>query len=90
MVHSRVPIPTPKEDCVIAGFAICLAAEAMGLGACFVSLAQNAINASARCRSVLGLSPSDRVHAVVVVGYPAVDPSRQEARERAPREIHYA
>jgi nitroreductase len=89
-IHSRVPIPTPKEDSVIAGFALCLAAEAMGLGACFVTLAQNAINASARCRRILGLSRSDRVHAVVIVGYPALDRPQGEPRERTPKEIHYA
>jgi len=90
VIHSRVTIPTPKEDCVIAGFAICLAAEAMGLGACFVTLAQNAVNASAPCRSLIGLSARDRVHAVVVVGYPSLDLPERQPRERAPREVRYA
>jgi nitroreductase len=90
LIHSRAPIPTPKEDCVIAGFTICLAVEAMGLGACFVTLAQNAINASGRCRVTLGLSPHDRVHAVVIVGYPSPDLHRGEPRARAPREVRYA
>jgi nitroreductase len=90
-IHSGVPVPTPREDCVIAGFAICLAAEALGLGACFVSLAQNAINSSTRCRRVLGLSQYDRVHAVVLVGYPSVDRPRGEPRaRRMPGELHYA
>jgi nitroreductase len=90
VIHSRAPIPTPKEDCVIAGFTVCLAAEAMGLGACFVTLAQNAINASVRCRSILGLSPDDSVHAVVILGYPSPHLPRGEPRERSPREIRYA
>jgi nitroreductase len=89
-IHSRASIPTPKEDCVIAGFAISLAAEAMGLGACFVTLAQSAINESTRCRRILGLSPDDRVHAVVVVGYPAADARRGEPRARPAKEIRYA
>lgn len=90
VIHSQAAIPTPKEDCVIAGFTICLAAEAMGLGACFVTLAQNAINASVRCRTILGLLPDDRVHAVVILGHPAPNLPRGEPRERTPREIHYA
>jgi nitroreductase len=90
VIHSRAPIPTPKEDCVIAGFTICLAAEAMGLGACFVTLAQNAINASKRCRGILGLTPDDKVHAVIIVGYPSPDLPRGATRARAPREIRYA
>jgi len=89
VIHSRELIPTPKEDAVIAGFALALAAHSMGMGACFVTLAQNALNASVRCRAVLGLSPRDRVHAVVVVGYPAVPPAERPA-ERAPRELRFA
>jgi nitroreductase len=88
VIHSPVPIPTPKEDCVIAGFVISLAAEAMGLGACFVTLGQNAINASARCRVILGLSPSERVHAVVVVGFPAA--TEKGPARRPAKEIRYA
>ena len=88
VIHSPYTIPTPKEDCVIAGFAVTMAAHAMGLGACFVTLGQNAINSSARCKAILGLSTRERVHAVVVLGYPAV-PNRQPAH-RDDREIRFA
>jgi nitroreductase len=89
VVHSAELIPTPKEDSVIAGFAMSLAAHSMGLGSCFVTLAQNALNASGRCKAILGLSSRERVHAVLVVGYPqATRAGRSE--ERAPREIRYA
>jgi nitroreductase len=90
VIHSQAMIPTPKEDCVIAGFMVSLAAQAAGLGACFVTLAQNAINASARCRAILGLSPADRVHAVVVVGYPAAADVATPSRPRPPKELRYA
>jgi nitroreductase len=70
VIHSAELIPTPKEDSVIAGFALALSAHTMGLGSCFVTLAQSALNARARCRAILGLSPREKVHAVVVVGYP--------------------
>jgi hypothetical protein len=88
MIHSRVLIPTPKEDPVLAGYAICLAAQAMGLGSCFVTLAQNAINSSRRCRAIIGLSPEGKVHAVVLVGHPAVLNLR--GAPRASKEIRYA
>ncbi len=88
VIHTPHRIPTPKEDCVIAGFAVTMAAHAMGLGACFVTLGQNAINSSARCKVLLGLSARERVHAVVVLGYPAV-PNRQPAHRDA-RELRFA
>jgi nitroreductase len=89
VIHSAELIPTPKEDSVIAGFALCLGAQTMGLGTCFVTLAQNALNASTRCRAVLGLSRREKVHAVVVIGYPEKQRDDRSA-ERAPREIRYA
>lgn len=72
IIHSRASIPTPKEDCVLAGYNIALMAQAMGLGSCFVTLAQNAINASRDCKRILGLEPADNVNAVIVLGHPAV------------------
>jgi nitroreductase len=91
VIHSPAMIPTPKEDCVIAGFIVSLAALAMGLGACFVTLGQNAINASVRCKSILGLSSRDRVHAVVVVGYAAANADEAAGRvSRQPKELRYA
>ncbi len=89
LIHSSVRIPTPKEDCVIAGFALSLAAESMGLGACFVTLGQNAINASRRCKTIVGLTTRDRVHAVVVVGY-AGEPRIARHSEPPAKEFRYA
>jgi len=60
---------------------IVLMAQTLGLGSCFVSLAQNAINASRTCRKILNMSPADRIHAVVVLGYPAVQFHRAIPRE---------
>ncbi|HET6485079.1 MAG TPA: nitroreductase family protein, partial [Spirochaetia bacterium] len=84
LIHSGVRIPTPKEDCVLAGFVLSLAALEAGIGACFVTLGQSAINASARCKRILGLPAAEQVHAVVVLGYPVgarQPPSRREVRE---------
>ncbi len=72
IIHSKEQIPTPKEDCVLAGYNICLMAQALRLGTCFVTLAQNAINSSNRCKKVLNLTPRDNVNAVIILGHPAV------------------
>lgn len=72
IIHSKDMIPTPKEDCILAGYNISLMAQAMGLGTCFVTLAQNAINSSTRCKEILGLTPGDNVNAVIILGHPAV------------------
>jgi nitroreductase len=69
-IHSSEVMPTPKEDCVLAAYNMVLMAESLGLGTCIVTLAQNAINDSKRCKKILGLKKQDVVHAVVVLGYP--------------------
>lgn len=76
VIHSKASIPTPKEDCVLAGYNITLMAQVFGLGSCFVTLAQNAINASSRCKKVINISPQDNINAVIILGYPAVQHRR--------------
>ena len=84
--HSRALIPTPREDCVIAAFAVSLAAQAAGLGCCLVTLAQSAVNASRRCKELLGMSADSSVHAVLVLGR-AASPA-EERPARAPIPLH--
>jgi nitroreductase len=84
IIHSREVIPTPVEDSVLAAYNIVLMAETLGLGTCLVSLAQNAINSSRKCKKILNLDPSDRVDAVVVIGHPAVDFLRAIPKVRKP------
>jgi nitroreductase/NAD-dependent dihydropyrimidine dehydrogenase PreA subunit len=84
LVHSPRLIPTPREDSVLAAYNVVLTAEALGLGSCFVSLAQNAINASRTCKRMLGLDPKEKVYAVVVVGHPAVRFFRAVPRQALP------
>jgi nitroreductase len=81
VVHSDTLIPTPGEDSILAAYNIVLMGQALGLGSCFVSLAQNAMNTSRTCRKILNMSTADRVHAVVVLGYPAVQFHRAVPRE---------
>lgn len=87
VIHSAAVIPTPKEDCILAGYNISLMAETMGLGACFVTLAQNAINSSKSCKSLLGLNPTENVNAVVILGHPGVRHLRVAPKPR--KEIHW-
>lgn len=87
VIHSRQQIPTPKEDCVLAGYNICLMAQALGLGTCFVTLAQNAINESKKCKKILNLTPQDNVNAVVILGYPAAHHRRIAPKPE--KQIHW-
>lgn len=87
VIHSRKLIPTPKEDSVLAGYNICLMAQTLGLGTCFVTLAQNAINDSKKCKEILNLSSQDNVNAVVILGYPAV--RHQRSAPKPEKQIHW-
>jgi len=80
VIHSKAEIPTPKEDSVLAGYNMTLMAQALGLGTCFVTLAQKAINSSSKCKSILNLSKEDTVHAVILLGYPSVNYLRPAPR----------
>jgi nitroreductase len=84
VVHSDALIPTPLEDGILAAYNIVLTGRTLGLGSCFVSLAQNALNTSLRCRKLLGMAAADRILAVVVLGYPAVQFRRPVPREPRP------
>jgi nitroreductase len=70
IVHTPELIPTPQQDSILAGFAMVLMAQALGLGTCFVSLAEKGLNASRRCKALVGLAPEEMVHAVILLGYP--------------------
>jgi len=70
IVHTPELIPTPQQDSILAGFAMVLMAQALGLGTCFVSLAEKGLNASGRCKELVGLAPEEMVHAVILLGYP--------------------
>jgi nitroreductase/NAD-dependent dihydropyrimidine dehydrogenase PreA subunit len=87
VIHSRALIPTPKEDSILAGYNMVLMAQTLGLGTCFVTLAQKALNANPRCKAILGLDPGEQVHAVVLLGYPAVRYRR--AAPKPLRPIHW-
>jgi nitroreductase/Pyruvate/2-oxoacid:ferredoxin oxidoreductase delta subunit len=72
IVHTQELIPTPQEDSILAGFAMALMAQALGLGTCFVSLAHKGLSADKRCKALVGIAPEDHIHAVLLLGYPDV------------------
>jgi nitroreductase len=72
VIHTPELIPTPQEDSILAGFAMVLMAQTLGLGTCFVSLAHKGLSASRYGKELVGISPQDHIHAVLLLGYPDV------------------
>ncbi len=62
----------PGEDALLAAGWMTLAAHSMGLGTCLVGYAVEAAKREKRIRRWLGLRPGETVHAVLVVGRPAL------------------
>ena len=69
LVHTEELIPTPQQDSLLAGYAMVLMAQALGLGTCFVSLAEKGLNAGRRSKALVGLAPEANVHAVILLGF---------------------
>jgi len=72
IIHTPELIPTPQQDSVLAGFAMALMAQTLGLGTCFVSLAEKGLNANKHCKELVGIAPEDHIHVVLLLGYPDV------------------
>jgi len=68
--HTDRIMPTAKEDCILSAYNVVLMSETLGLGSCFVSLSQQAITNSKKCKKILLIPQSHRVEAVVIVGHP--------------------
>jgi nitroreductase len=68
--HTDRIMPTAMEDCILAAYNVSLLSETLGLGSCFVSLSQQAITNDKKCKEILSIPSSHRVHAVVIAGYP--------------------
>jgi hypothetical protein len=86
IIHTPELIPTPQEDSILAGFAMVMIAQTLGLGTCFVSLAHKGLSASAQCKALVGIAPKDHIHAVILLGYPEVSYRRPVPKpERAVR-----
>jgi nitroreductase len=77
-------MPTPEEDAVLAAYNVTLSAVTLGLGCCFVSMAQKAFAASRSVRKVSGLGGEERVLAVLALGYPKALRRRPVIRTAVP------
>jgi nitroreductase len=86
LFHSKAMMPTPEEDAVLAAYNVALVAATLGLGSCFVSMAQKALSASRAVRRASGLAKDQRVLAVLAVGHPAVSRRRPVFRPSVPVE----
>jgi nitroreductase/NAD-dependent dihydropyrimidine dehydrogenase PreA subunit len=72
ILHTTAMIPTPQEDCLLAGYNMVMTAQTLGLGTCFVSLAQKGISGNEEAKELLGIDPKAAVTAVVLMGYPEI------------------
>jgi nitroreductase/Pyruvate/2-oxoacid:ferredoxin oxidoreductase delta subunit len=86
LFHSKAVMPTPEEDAVLAAYNVALVAATLGLGSCFVSMAQKALSASRAVRRASGLAKDQRVLAVLAVGHPVVSRRRPVFRPSVPAE----
>lgn len=78
LVGCRPGAATPVEDALLSAGQMILLAEALGLGTCLIGYAVAAFGHDPRMRA--GLSPGERIHAVLVVGWPAVRYARAAGR----------
>jgi nitroreductase len=76
LFHTDSLMPTPEEDAVLAAHNVALTATTLGLGTCFVSMAQKAIAASSSVKRAACLEKGQRVLAVLAIGYPTADRRR--------------
>lgn len=83
LVGSAPGASCPAEDALLATQNIVLAAHAMGLGTCLIGFAVSAIARAPRIKDLVGIPPSEAVHAVIAVGHPAERYARLAGRKKA-------
>lgn len=80
IIHGPMEGSTPVEDAQYAAYNICLMAHAMGLGTCFIGYAVEAMNRVRGLRQYCSIPANNRIHAVLIVGYPGVKMIRPALR----------
>jgi len=70
------------EDALLAAQNILLAAHGMGLGSCLIGFAVAAMRRDAALQKFLGIPEKEKIHAVVALGYPAVEYRRLTGRKK--------
>ena len=69
-VHSSPYTNFPKENAMVAAHSALLAAHALGLGTCYISLMARAANENRAIQHILQTPPENQVHAVIAMGHP--------------------
>jgi len=87
LVGMRPGASCPAEDALIAAHQIVLAAQALGLGSCYVGLAVSAFQNEPALKDLVGLPRPEVVYAVLALGHPAE--SYQTVAGRKPVKIRY-
>ncbi|HOG18310.1 MAG TPA: nitroreductase family protein [Syntrophales bacterium] len=83
VICSRPGGSCPAEDALLAAQNLLLASHAMGLGTCLVGFAVAAMRRDSSLQKFLGIPEREKVHAVVALGYPAVEYRRPAGRKKA-------
>ncbi len=81
IVHSSMEGSLPVEDAQYASYNIALLAHSLGLGTCYIGYASEVMNRTKKIKTGIGIPEKNRVHAVLVLGYPHVTFSRQSLRK---------
>jgi nitroreductase/Pyruvate/2-oxoacid:ferredoxin oxidoreductase delta subunit len=83
VIGSRPGGSCPAEDALLAAQNLLLGSHAMGLGTCLVGFAVAAMRRDSSLQKFLGIPENEKVHAVVAIGYPAVEYRRLAGRRKA-------
>jgi nitroreductase len=70
VVGSRPGASCPAEDALLATQNMLLAAHSMGLGACLIGFAVEAMSRDIRIKRFLGIPDDEIVYSVIALGYP--------------------
>ncbi len=81
LFHSSRLLPTAREDAVLSAYNIALTAETLGLGSCFVSMAQQVLASNDKCKNIVNINKEDNIFVVLVIGYPIADYKKVVFRE---------
>ncbi len=83
VIGSRPGGSCPAEDALLAAQNLLLASHAMGLGTCLVGFVVAAMRRDLSLQKFLGIPENEKVHAVIALGYPAVEYRRLTGRKKA-------
>jgi len=70
LIGSGPDASCPKEDAVLAASNILLGAHAMGIGSCLIGFAVAAMKSDRHIQKKLGIPLTEKIHAVIALGYP--------------------